>query len=147
MILPGTDASGSTEPLPGIAYGSLNAGTDKAALIAAVNAFNTTYAGTLNAQGGKIGALAVPTHFQLGDPTFSQDFRLSKKFTFKEKYSLSVLVEMFNAFNIANLTGYSYTLDSATSTSTAFGQPLQRAGQSLGQGGPRAVQIGGRFSF
>ena len=147
LDLIGTVPAGSTEPLPGIKYGSLNAGTSKAGLIAAVNAFNTNYAGTLNAQGQKIGALAVPTHFQFGDPTFSQDFRLTKKFTFKEKYSISILAEMFNAFNIANLVGYSYTLDPVGTTAPVFGNPVQRAGQSLGQGGPRAVQFGGRFSF
>jgi len=38
-------------------------------------------------------------------------------------------------------------LDAKGSASTLFGQPTQRAGQSLGQGGPRAVQIGGRFTF
>ena len=147
LILPGTDAVGSTEPLPGIGVGSLNAGTDKAGLIAAVQAFNATYAGTLNAQGARIGALQVPTHFQFGDPIYSQDFRLTKKFTFREKYSLSIIGEMFNAFNIANLSYPSFTLDPAGTTTPAFGQPTQRVGQSLGQGGPRAVQVGARFQF
>jgi len=149
LLLPGTDAVGSTEPLPGIAVGSLNAGTDKASLIAAVNAFNTQYAGTLNSQGGKIGALQVPTHFQFGDPTFSQDFRLTKKFTYREKYSLSIVGEMFNAFNIANLfyPSAAFTLDPKGTASPQFGQPTQRIGQSLGQGGPRAVQVAARFQF
>jgi Carboxypeptidase regulatory-like domain len=147
LLLPGTDAAGSTEPLPGIPYGSLNAGTDKAGLIAAVQAFNTNYAGTLNSQGGKIGALQVPTNFQFGDPTFSQDFRLTKKFTFREKYSLNIVGEMFNAFNIANLGGYSFTLDPAGTATPQFGRATSRVGQSLGQGGPRAVQVAARFQF
>jgi len=28
-----------------------------------------------------------------------------------------------------------------------FGQPTQRAGQVFGSGGPRAFQVGARFSF
>ena len=42
-----------------------------------------------------------------GSPTISQDFRLTKVFTLKERYQFRILAEMFNAFNIANLTGYS----------------------------------------
>lgn len=96
--------------------------------------------------------MALPTHYQLGDPRFSQDFRLTKKITFKEKYSLSIMGEMFNAFNIANLSypGSSFLLDSKVATGTqtyAFGQPTQRAAQTLGQYGPRAVQVGARFIF
>jgi hypothetical protein len=54
---------------------------------------------------------------------------------------------MFNAFNISNLIFGSYTIDSAYSASQAFGQPVARVGQSLGQGGARAVQLGARISF
>ena len=78
---------------------------------------------------------------------------MTKKFTFKERYTISVLGEMFNAFNIANLTypSAAFTLDSmaanpATQT-YAFGQPTQRVLQTFGSGGPRAVQVGARFSF
>ncbi len=49
---------------------------------------------------------------------------------------------MFNVFNISNLSGYSFNLASPT-----FGQPTQRANQVFGSGGPRATQIGARFSF
>jgi hypothetical protein len=70
---------------------------------------------------------------------------------------------MFNAFNISNLTYPSFTLDSlaAGCTSTvpngaftncpsqtyAFGQPTGRIGQTFGQGGARAVQVGARITF
>ena len=41
--------------------------------------------------------------------------------------------EIFNAFNIANLTGYSANLDTVNSNPArqtfSFGQPTQRAGQ------------------
>ena len=56
--------------------------------------------------------------------------------------SLQVLGEVFNVFNIANLGGYSNNL-----LNSAFGQPTSRAGNIFGTGGPRAFQVGGRFSF
>jgi hypothetical protein len=93
----------------------------------------------------------------------SQDFRLTKVFTVKERYKFSILAEMFNAFNIANLTGYSSALDqgvagnvcqqgsvapgTAGAISCSFGQATQRVGQTFGSAGPRAVQLGARFTF
>ena len=136
--LPGTVPAGSTEPLPGIPWDSLAGGTSKTQLAAAVAAFNTKY---------PTQQLALPPNYSLSAPIFSQDFRLTKKFTFKERYQLSIMAEMFNAFNISNLIIGSYTLDAAGSTSYAFGQPVARYGQSLGQGGARAVQLGARVSF
>jgi hypothetical protein len=152
LILPGTVSTGSSEPLPGVAYGSLNAGTSKTALAAAVNAYNTSIVGTNNAQGTAITSkLVLPTDYQFGDPTISQDFRLTKTFTFKERYKMAIFTEMFNAFNISNLTGYSTTLDTASAnpaTQTfAFGQPTSRQGQTFGSGGSRALQVGARISF
>jgi len=90
--------------------------------------------------------LALPSDYQFGDPTITQDFRLTKTFTFKERYKISVLAEMFNAFNIANLTGYSYTLDNVGAT-PSFGQPTQRANQTFGSAGARALQVGARVTF
>ena len=87
----------------------------------------------------------------MGDPVFSQDFRLTKAFIYKERYKLTLFGEFFNAFNVANLTGYSFTLNTLAATSAAqtftFGQPTQRALQNFLSGGPRAIQIGARFSF
>jgi hypothetical protein len=58
---------------------------------------------------------------------------------------------MFNALNISNVNGQSYTLDNQAANPAqqtfAFGQPTGRVGQSLGSGGPRAVQVGARFTF
>ena len=139
LVIPGTTPSTTTEPLPGIAWDSLNAGTSKSQLAAAVNAYNAKVPAAAQ--------LALPSHYQFGDPIFSQDFRLTKKFTFRERYNLMILGEMFNAFNISNLQYGSFTIDSASSASQAFGQPVQRTGQSLGQGGARAVQVGARVTF
>jgi hypothetical protein len=162
LILPGTVPSGTSEPLPGIPYGSLNAGTGMSQLAAAVNSYNSSLVGTKNAEGAIIGTaagcsvptatgcLALPSHYSLGDPTISQDFRLTKTFTYKERYKLAVFTEMFNAFNISNLTGYSSTIDTAASVAAgtaAFGQPTARAGQTFGSGGTRALQVGARISF
>jgi len=164
LILPGTDASGTSEPLPGLAYGCLSASCGKSALAAAVSSYNSKVVGTLNAEGQPItSSLILPQNYRLGAPTISQDFRLTKVFTVKERYKFSILAEMFNAFNIANLTGYSFNLDqgvagnvcqqgsiapgSPNAISCSFGQATQRAGQTFGSAGPRAVQIGARFSF
>ena len=50
--------------------------------------FNSTYAGTKNATGGTISPLVLPPDYQLDDPSFSQDFRLTKTFTYKERGKL-----------------------------------------------------------
>ena len=54
-----------------------------------------------------------------------------------------MFVEAFNIFNVANLGGFSYNL----SNTSTFGQPTNRASQVFGSGGPRAFQLGGRFTF
>lgn len=169
LILPGTVPSGSTEPLPGLTYGSLNAGTSASQLAALVSSYNTNIVGTKNAEGEAITSyLVLPKNYATGYPTISQDFRLTKTFTIKERYKFSVLAEMFNAFNISNLVPGTLSLDTSTSplntcaqgvavgtTNTQggsniacnFGQPTQRQGQTFGSAGPRAVQLGARFTF
>jgi len=171
LDLAGTAPSGSTEALPGIAYGCLAVGCSKSQLGAAVANYNLHYAGQPSAQGADApnpGPLVLPADYQFGDPVFSQDFQLTKTFTYKEKYHLSIRGEVFNAFNISNLTYPSgaFTLDSlapgctlaannysvgscasGASQTYAFGQPTGRVGQTFGQGGARAFQVGARFTF
>jgi hypothetical protein len=166
LDLPGTAPSGSSEGLPGLGFGCLAVGCSKTQLAAAVQNYNTNYAGKPSAQGAGApnpSQLVLPPDYQFGDPIFSQDFALTKTFTVKEKYKLAIRGEMFNAFNISNLTYPSFTLDSlaAGCTSTvpngaftncpsqtyAFGQPTGRIGQTFGQGGARAVQVGARVTF
>ena len=161
--LSGTGVASST-PLPGIQYDCLGVRCSKSDLSKAVAAFDAAYAGTHAPNGATIPTFVLPSHYQLGDPTINQDFRLTKNFVYKERYSLRIFGEVFNAFNIANLTGYGNTLDvynakacgplaaGATTTSCAaqtyaFGQPTQRALQTFGSAGPRAFQVGARFSF
>ena len=163
LILPGTVPSGGSEPLPGIPIGGFNAGTSKADLAAAVANYNSTIVGSVNAQGSKIADyLVLPKNYSLGFPTLSQDFRLTYTLPIKERYKFNVFVEMFNAFNIANLGGATTALDVSTNPAAVcaqgvavggnniacnFGQASSRAGQTFGSAGPRAVQIGGRFTF
>ncbi len=166
LFLPGTVPHQSVTgtniyPLPGVGFGCLAAGCSKSDLAAAVSAFDTNIAGTLDAKGSPIPKLVLPRDYQFGDPLLSQDFRLTKTFTYRERYRLSIMGEMFNAFNIANLSGNSWNLDtlqagcsltngaftSCPAQTYAFGQPTQRVVQTFGSGGPRAVQVGARFTF
>lgn len=164
LDLPGTAPSYSVEPLPGLTPNCLAVGCSKSQLAAAVANYNANYAGKPSAQGAgspNPGPLVLPNDYQFGDPIFSQDLRLTKTFTYKEKYQLSILGEVFNAFNISNLVYPSFQLDTlATGCSLtngaftncpgqtyAFGQPTGRIGQTFGQGGARAFQVGARFTF
>jgi hypothetical protein len=146
-----TGTSGSSNPVPGVCYGCLNEGSGKAQLAAAVTAFNTTYLGAKTPSGTKIPGYILPPTYAFGSPIFTQDFRLTKTFTYKERYRLSIFGEIFNAFNIANHTGYGTSLDTVNpnpaAQTYAFGQATTDLGQTFGSGGPRAIQVGGRFSF
>ena len=153
-VVPGIDLSGSgisNTPIPGIAVNTLNRGSGQDELAKAVDSWNSTYAGKRDARGNPLPQLALPGNYSLGDPTNTQDLRLSKRFTFRERYKLAVFAEMFNVFNIANLSGFSFNLDSAATAGRpqtfSFGQATQRITQVFGSGGPRAVQLGARFSF
>jgi hypothetical protein len=169
LDLPGTAPSGSNEALPGLPFSCLGVGCGKSQLVAAVQNYNLNYVGKPSAQGPGApnpGPLVIPPDYQFGDPIFSQDFALFKTFSYKERYKLSIRAEMFNAFNVSNLTypGGAQTLDTlaagcslvnnaysscaGTPNQTyAFGQPTGRVGQTFGQGGARAVQVGARFTF
>jgi hypothetical protein len=146
------DGSGS-EPIPGVdGFNCFNRGCGKSDLAAAVQNWNSRFypnGAPVNpadfkkdARGQNIPFLTLPASYDFGDWFSSQDIRLTKKFTWKEHYTLAVFGEMFNVFNIANLSGYNFTINSQ-----AFGRPTQRQSQVFGSGGPRAVQLGARVSF
>ncbi|MGD1097078.1 MAG: hypothetical protein ABSB35_34470, partial [Bryobacteraceae bacterium] len=155
IVTTGVDLSGTGvvtgTPLPGVGFNCGGIDCSKSQVAAAVASFNAKYAGTKAPNGSVIAPYILPPDYQFGDPTFSQDFRLSRKFVFKEHYTFTLLGEVFNAFNIANLKGYNFNLDNVAATPAAqtfaFGQPTQRALQTFGSGGPRAFQFGGRFAF
>ena len=150
-LISGVDLTGSgitTAALPGIPNNGLNRGYGKSELAAAVAAFNQTYAGKPDGRGQAMPTLILPPNYALGDNTTNQDIRLTKRFVFRERYKLSAFGEMFNVFNIANLSGYNFNLDTVKALQTfSFGQPTQRATQVFGSGGPRALQVGARFEF
>jgi hypothetical protein len=133
----------TTTPIPGVDYNCFNRGCNADDLAQAVAAFNSQYAGQRDARGQLIAPLALPASFELGDAFSSQDIRVTKTFNLRSDVKLGVFAEVFNVFNVANLGGYAYNL----SNTATFGQPTTRASQVFGSGGPRAVQIGGRFTF
>jgi hypothetical protein len=117
-------------------------------LEAAVAAWNNAYPDLPNGQRPRTGRnqviprLTLPAEYSFGENFFSQDLRLTKFFVLRERYRLAVFGEGFNILNIANLGGISATVNNA-----GFGVPTSRAGQVFGSGGPRAFQLGARFSF
>jgi hypothetical protein len=89
-----------------------------------------------------ISPIVLPGKISAGDSFISQDVRLTKRFNIKEKVTVSLIGEVFNLFNVANLTGYSSVLNQPN-----YAQPSARAGQAFGTGGPRAFQVASRVEF
>jgi outer membrane receptor protein involved in Fe transport len=114
---------------------------------AELNTFLTQY----NASRPVIERLPLaPDNARFNDNFSSLDLRLSKVFTFKERFRLEPIVEVFNVFNTTNILGVSNTNFSGFGNvlgTPNFGQPLTTAGGVFGSGGPRAFQIAGRFTF
>lgn len=135
------NGSGET-PLTLPSYNCINITCGAGALVTAVANWNSTNAGKLDATGKKIPTLTLPANYNFGRVNNSQDIRLTKTFTYHERYKLSIFGEMFNVLNYANYGGYTFD-----PSSSAFGQQTQRATQVFGSGGPRAVQVGGRVTF
>lgn len=129
--------------LPGSRYNQFNRGFSESTLATLVNQFNRDYAGRKTLRGQAIPTLSLPGRYRLGDGFSSQDLRIGKTLKFRDRYSLMLLVEAFNILNVANLTGFSGDL----AQPATFGQPASRVQQVFGSGGPRAFQLGGRFSF
>jgi len=122
-------------------------------LLKLVAQYNATIAGTLTPAGKTtIPRLAGQTYpaikplqdFNLGDIYNSQDLRVSKTFSFRERYKLRLIGEGFNIFNTSNVSNVNFNL---LSPPGVFGQPNQRVGQTFGSGGPRAFQIAARAEF
>lgn len=146
------EGDGTTaQPLPGLSYNCLARGCGTKEVITAVDNWNSTYAGKRDARGQTISALALPSSFSFGRVFNSQDLRLTKTFAFKERYKIAVFSEMFNVLNYFNPTGFNFNLDqknpNPAAQTFAFGIPAQRTGQVFGSGGPRALQVGARFTF
>jgi len=133
----------ATTPIPGVDFNCFNRGCSEDDLAQAVAAFNQQYAGRRDARNQVIPQLTLPADYEFGDSFNSQDLRVTKTFTLGGANKLAVFVEVFNVFNVANLGAYSFNL----SNTATFGRPTNRASQVFGSGGPRAFQLGGRFTF
>jgi hypothetical protein len=89
-----------------------------------------------------INPIALPEKFSSGDSFLTQDLRLTRTIKIGERLQLSLIGEVFNLFNIANLTGFSGVLNQPN-----YGLPSARAAQVFGTGGARAIQFAARLVF
>ena len=89
-----------------------------------------------------INPIVLPEQFASGDRFVTQDVRLTRRIALGKAVRLHLIGEVFNLFNVANLTGYSGVLNQL-----GYGQPTARAGQVFGTGGPRAFQFATRLEF
>jgi Carboxypeptidase regulatory-like domain len=141
----GTDitSSGYTPFLAlfGKGYSGFTSNSDLRKLVAQ---YNSTIAGTLTPAGQKYPKIPTLGDFNLGDVYNSQDLRVSKTFSFRERYRLRLIGEGFNIFNTSNVSNVNFNL---LSPPGVFGQPNQRVGQTFGSGGPRAFQVAARVTF
>ena len=160
--------SGSTQDiasyLPGTKAGSIGRSVsslgDLNALIRDYNANRAKYAARIEGGvpvdpfGTPLRELAeLPAGTRFGDSVISQDIRLTKSFRFTESMKLDLIGEVFNLFNIANLTGFADDLTipakediSGPGDFTVF-HPSARTTSVFGTGGPRAFQFGVKFTF
>lgn len=122
-------------------------------LLKLVAQYNSTIAGTLTPAGKtalpglagqKYPVIPPLGDFNLSDAYNSQDIRVSKTFSFRERYRLRLIGEGFNIFNTSNVSNVNFNL---LSPNGVFGQPNQRVGQTFGSGGPRAFQVAARVTF
>jgi hypothetical protein len=144
-IVNGIDFNGdgtTGDLLPGATVGQFNRGRGAADLVRLIEQFNRTYAGTNDSHGRAIPRLTLPSGYSFDHDFQSLDLRLSRVFAIGERWRMSVIGEVFNLYDAANLTGYSGDL-----TATAFGRPTARVTQVFGSGGPRAFQLAMRVSF
>lgn len=95
----------------------------------------------------------LPEGTQLGgDSVISQDIRVTKTFRFNERLNLDLIGEVFNLFNIANLS-YPTAIalaDEGTSPEvirSVIHGPTARTSSVFGTGGPRAFQFAAKFRF
>jgi hypothetical protein len=77
-----------------------------------------------------INPVTLPDRFANGDTFVTQDVRITKRIRMSNRVELSLIGEVFNLLNIANLTGYRGVLNLPN-----YGQPSARMGQVFGVGG------------
>jgi outer membrane receptor protein involved in Fe transport len=125
------------------------------AFIASTNAGGGVYEASAN---GYVILPQVSPHAHFSDSFNALDFRLDRAFAFGDRYSLDLMGEVFNIFNVTNILGTSnlnYSGFANTLTpdrnnpafSSSFGTAVSTAGGVFGSGGPRAFQFAARFTF
>jgi carboxypeptidase family protein len=87
-----------------------------------------------------------------GDSVISQDVRLTKSFRFTESRRLDFIAEVFNLFNVANLSSVSdFVIPARDDVGPGFEfttfRATQRTTSVFGTGGPRAFQFALKFTF
>ncbi len=128
---------------------------DLNAFIATTNASGGVYEASANA---KVMLPQVSDGAKFSDSFNALDFRLDRTFVFGDRYSLTLIGEAFNIFNVTNFLGvsnlnYSGYYNTLTpdrdnpNLSSSFGTPVSTAGGVFGSGGPRAFQFAARFNF
>jgi hypothetical protein len=157
VFLPdGVDLSGTgtfATYLPGTTAGSVGRTVTSADQINdLIENYNATMAGGVDPLGTPLARLALlPLDTRIGgDPLHSQDLRVTKTFSFNEKYRIQLIGEVFNMFNFANLVNVNDLVIPVEGTPVdqiTTLRPTQRSTSVFGTGGPRAFQFGARFTF
>jgi outer membrane receptor protein involved in Fe transport len=100
----------------------------------------------------------VSDNARFNDSFNALDFRLDRTISFGDHYSLNLIGEAFNIFNVTNILGVSNLNYSGFANalvpdrtnpnlSSSFGTPVSTAGGVFGSGGPRAFQFAAKLSF
>ncbi|HYR83925.1 MAG TPA: TonB-dependent receptor [Terriglobia bacterium] len=147
VFLNGIDLNGdgtANDLVPGIPLNSVNMSTSAEDIRKAAANFNLTYAGKRDARGTVIQPINLPAGFRTGDTIITQDMRITKRISIRERFQVSLIAEAFNLFNIANL---NYLAAAGNVYTSGFGQPGARLGNQFGSEGPRAFQFAARTSF
>ena len=139
--------------LPGTGPGSIGRGIRNVEDInVLIRQYNDNVAGGVDPLGTPLARLAeLPADTPIGgDSLISQDFRLTKRINFNEKYRVELIGEVFNLFNIANLVNVNdlvVPVEGTPADQITTLRPTQRSTSVFGTGGPRAFQFGARFVF
>jgi carboxypeptidase family protein len=155
--------------LPGTGVSSFGNGLSASAIRRLVDQYNASIPAAKDTsalfipkgpQRDAIGAIlpyvVLPDNFSSGDSLLTHDLRVTRTISIAENVKLHLIGEGFNIFNIANLTGFSGTLNAYVRPSGTtpgrnpdftFGQPTGRVNAVFGSGGPRAFQLAARLSF
>jgi hypothetical protein len=161
----------SSYRLPGMDVTTFGWSLDASDIRSLVDKYNAKYPAAANvalkdipkanrdAQGRAYPYVVLPDSFANNDSFMTHDLRLSRTFKIREEVRLQINAEGFNIFNIANLTGFSGTLDAYVrpsvtggtptlpATGLLFGQPTARVSAIFGTGGPRSFQFAARLTF